>query len=551
MMMAQGDETITITQVNKENDKSSISLRRFLFLFVENLLLTGILLCISVRIIARGYVNAFHISPDGTHYLRMARQLLHGNGLFIYPDEWFATWPAGYPVIVAIMSFITRTEVYLAAMIVAIIIIWSIGISLYRRFGHTAWVYALFMFNVGFLYIFYFPLSDGVFLLGLILFSFGITDIIVTDEAKKSQYMKLVLAVMMMFLTRYVGVFALVVIGLLWCFMLFTATRSKESKYWQKFRYLTIAGSISLVMVMSYLLMNYLMAGHMTGMSRSAAYTEYGFDYFKDILVHLGEQQLLEMSHVFGVFVTIGGGVIALLLWLATITFVIYSFTRKRKLFALRDESVILPMVFMSIGIAYLIVMVVMRFTSSFNYVYHRLLFPATMLFFIGFVKLLMGNKQIHDFTSGISGFQPGKTSKGVGLLITKIMAVICFAAFILAELVIAPIRTTPFGYREMRDIVTTVYESVPDGATVLWGEDDAGFLRFLRDDVEVVSNMANIGTTVETLELLWEHLSERMVYLFIPRMNMYIEQDMAENDELYHYFRQFLTHENHYIRIK
>jgi len=488
----------------------------------ENLMLIAIMVCVTISILSRSYFDLTYISPDSAHYLRAAREILRGNGFYVYP-EWFANWPIGYPVLIALVAFFTRTEVYLASKILSIIIVWLIGVMFYRRFGRMAWVFALVMLNVGFRYIFFYSWSETVFLLGMFLLVFTAVDIICGEGVRISHYIWLTFIVILLFLSRYIGAFALMVTGSLWLINLIAAIRLKCKDAFKRVLFLSGSGLVSGVFILLYLLLNQRQSGYMTGLPRVPAGPA------RELFLDLYRAMLIEMDFVFDTFFSIGAARLALILWFVLIGFFIYSISRCKEVIINREKGIITSLCFIFVGVIYWVSIVLMRFVSDFDEFGFRLLFPASAMFFVGFVSLLIRNEKIASVFVCFSG---------------KIIPVICLTGFLLMMLVITPRLQGTFGYRKVFEMTLDKYSSIPDGALVLWG--DTVHPLFMRDNLWV----EHPGLELD-LDVFWQKYGKyQEIYVYVPGLNLKLGEYYL-NTEFYAYFSQFLDSQEVFVQIK
>ncbi|MCL2051045.1 MAG: hypothetical protein FWG91_04885 [Lachnospiraceae bacterium] len=487
----------------------------------ENLILVVIMACVTISILSRAYFDLSYISPDSAHYLRAAREILKGNGFYVYP-EWFAAWPIGYPALIAVVAFITRAEIYFASKILSIIIVWIIGILFYKRFGKTAWLYALLMLNVGFRYIFFYTWSETVFILALILLAFTACDIITADNAPLSHYVKLTFIVLLLFLTRYIGAFALIVVALLWLFNLYQIIKRKCKTAAKRLIYLSFSGILASLFIIAYLFLNLRQSGHMTGIPRVPPGPA------REIFLDLYRAILIEMDYVFDTFFSVGTVRLSLLLWFALIGFFAYAIPKSKQAIFAREKNIITSLSFLSIGLIYWLSIIVMRFASDFDEFGYRLLFPGSALVFVGFIGLLARNPKITTFASKYSG---------------KIIPAVCLSGFILVALVISPRLQGTSGYQQTKELTLSTYAGIPDGALVLWG--DTIHPLFMRDNLHVVNVEA------DDLASFWAEYSEyQEIYIFIPGMKERLNELPADSD-IYAYFADFIYYQNSFAQIR
>ncbi|MCL2717256.1 MAG: hypothetical protein FWE14_00525 [Lachnospiraceae bacterium] len=501
--------------------KFFLQIKTFIF---ENLLLVVILFCVTVSILSRSYFDLSYISPDSAHYLRAAREILRGNGFNVYP-EWFGIWPIGYPFLIAVVAFITRAEIYLASKILSVIIVWLIGIMLYKRFGKTAWLYAFVMLNVGFRYIFFYTWSETTFILGMFLFAFWTADIICEDTVRISHYIKLTLAALLLFLSRYIGAFALIIVGLLWLGNMYSALKFRDKTAWKRVIYLSLSGVAAGAFIITYLLINQKMTGYMTGLARVPA------GQVRDLLLELYRAQMIEMDYVFDTFFSIGSARLALLLWFIFIGFLIFSVTKNKKNIIKRDKDVIIPIIFIIIGTVYWVAIVIMRLASDFDDFGFRLLFPSSFMLFIGFAGLLVQNEKVKAFIIRYCG---------------KFIPALCLMGFLLMILVITPRLNGTSGYRQVKANVLATYAEIPDGSIVLGG--DTVHLLFMRDNLDAM----NIDLEDNDLQSFLENISGyEEIYIYVPEMKRQLAESSNSTGGLYTFFEQYRDSEEMFVRVK
>ncbi|MCL2828076.1 MAG: hypothetical protein FWD99_04985 [Oscillospiraceae bacterium] len=499
-----------------------------------NLLTISILGGVSLLILAHSYFYGFFISWDSTHYLRAAQEILGGNGFFAHPewshfygDGWFGVWPMGYPLLIAVVAFVTRAEVYLASVILSILVVWIMGLTFIKRFRRCAWAYALVMLNFGFLHILYFTWSEVPFLLGLVLFSFWTSDVITEDTVKVSQYIKLTLAGILLFLSRYIGAFAVGVIGLLWLYNLYLFCRHRDKTVKKRLVGLTVSGGTLSIFIVVYLLVNQRMTGYITGSPTRPATN------LRWLVNNLYEAQLTEMNNVFHTFFRIESLGLALPLWFLFIGFVVYTVFKGGEALRRRDREILTPLVFLAMGGIYWCAIVSMRFLTLFDEFSYRLLLPATALLFIGFIGLLMRNQKL--------GATFGK--------VPQALAAGCMALFLLSALVPTITNPNPWGYREMRETTLVNHAHIPDGAVVVWGDPN---LMFLRDNLAFSFDLSDrIPADLDVAGFFALHEGFSEIHVYIPRMRARIDNDLSGSPALLEFFEQYRYSDEVFVRLR
>jgi hypothetical protein len=279
-------------------------------LHFSEIMMIAVFLCVSALIMWRSYFAGFCLSPDASNYLRTAESILSGNGFHAYAeagwkDYYFSHWPIGYPLLIACVSYVTGTEVYLASKILSILILGAIFVLLYLRFKRQAWVYALIM--IGFPCVitdFHFPWSEQPFLLGSLWLIFEIYDVIIQDKPKKYHYFNILIASLLMFFVRYVGLQAVGIIGCAIIYFMAVQKIQKKSMT-HKIVPLIIVATIVALTVFIYLYLNYVNTGHAGGSYAHERGEIHSFGYAITSFVQIVKGQILLMKYflVFAIMV--------------------------------------------------------------------------------------------------------------------------------------------------------------------------------------------------------------------------------------------------------
>ena len=507
--------------------------------FQKQPILLSILTAISLYIFVHAYFFGYFISWDSTHYLRAAQSIVNGGGMFTHPswshfygEGYFAIWPIGYPLLIALVSFLTRTEVYLASVILAVLLVWAIGLLFAKYFGQKAWLYSLVMLNVGFLRIFYFTWSETVYIFALILLSFTVANILLSKAVGKRNFVLLTFSAILLFLSRYVGAFSIGVIGLLWLFYGYLSLKTKDRVAKGKLLFSTISGIFSACFMLGYLLLNRHMTGFITGSPNHPR------DPFGETLLNLYEASLIEVEYVFAHFFNISPLGLSLPILILAFSFVCYALFRHRQQIKAYHPDIIVPLAFLAIGSISWLSIVAMRFLSRFDPFNFRLLGPSTIVLCIGILGLLL-----------FSFYQkfPHKKDKTPSPL-KKAVLTVFFALFLFSSLIPTLTQESPSGYPQMREEVLHLHAHIPDGAAVVWGNP---YLLFLRDDLAFTFDLpmrlpANMG--VEGFFHYHENFSA--IFLCLRGMRNHLDNTFPHNEEMQAFFRQFWYREEAFIEI-
>lgn len=363
------------------------------------LLLYGYL-CVSIY--SRAYLRGAYIEPDSSAYMRQALNLASGNG-FSYDGlagyhSWFAWWPIFYPVLIMLTMLTTGTEVYLASKILTMVIAGLILLIFRKCFGKNAWVYGLCLTNLGFLKIFYGTLSEIPFMLFLLCFGLVLAKILKEGNLGVTWYIALSITGLGCFLTRYFGAYVWIVTGLyiLVLFMRFLKRKEKECFY--KAIKLSVTAFISGCLCLAYLLMNKIMNGAATGMSRTLWWDDYRL-----LTNDLIESLLTEFFNIFSLQIPVlldefPFGLKALVV-VGIITGVVWFVSKNGKHFS--RESVLITM-----AVMYDIIFICIRYFSSMDTFSYRFFEPATFILCIGLIGLLLPylkGKSLFHYFAGMS----------------------------------------------------------------------------------------------------------------------------------------------------
>lgn len=353
-------------------------------------------IALSLNIYITSYVGGVYITSDSDGYLREAVNLVAGNG-FLYDkiagyDSWFANWPIIYPALIAGTMIVTGTNAYLASKIVAIITIAIIEIILYLTYRKDSWIYAIVLTNAGFLGMCYNTWSEIPFVLFLVLFSFFLGQIISRENASIWSYVGLTLAGTGAFLTRYFGIFVWFVAGMYWLAfayvefahfknldMKLSVFVKAECKRCKTLVGLALSAVVSGLISVAYLVMNKIMNGNPTGVSRGTWWDDY-----QTLTGDLLDALIVEIFNVFSLDVPGKAMDIAddLKVWIVLTVSVLIAIFVARYVKRLSRESV-----FVVMAVVYYGTFICIRYRSSMDTFYFRFFAPATVLLCIGLIE--------------------------------------------------------------------------------------------------------------------------------------------------------------------
>lgn len=341
-------------------------------------------ICISIY--SRAYLNAIYISADSTGYMREAVNLVQGNG-FSYDGlagyrSWFANWPVLYPAMIAFVMVVTKVNAYLASKLLTMVLVGLILIVLRVVFRKEAWIYALCLTNIGFLNLCYYTWSEIPFMLFLLCYGLVLARIVGEKESSLKSYLLLGAMGLGCFLTRYYGAYVFIVTGLYVLLFFVAFCRKKKKRYLMGALKLGITTLVSGILSVAYLLLNKMMNGMASGVSRTMWWDDY-----QTLTNDLIETLITEFFNVFSIQIPeflenypYSLKVFVVLLILVGVALIVIRYGRH-----FSRESVLITM-----AVSYEIIFIGIRYVSSMDTFYFRFFEPATFLLCIGILGLLI-----------------------------------------------------------------------------------------------------------------------------------------------------------------
>ncbi len=419
-----------------------------------------------------------YLTSDSAHYLQMAENLLAGDGMetaSYVPDisTYFATWPIGYPVLIAGVSLVTFSDVFWASKILNIILL-ALSLLLIRLlFKDKAPFVALIFFVSTFTTLFSYTWSEVPFLFGLLWLVYSIVRYVETNRIGFAWQM--LFAATFLFFMRYIGLIGAGIIGLVGFYFLFR-------KQWKNMLICWIAGTIPIVIAGVYLVLNHLNTGLMTGMERiprAETASEFVTMLWRGILAEVNVLATSSQVYINESLILL---VVALLLFIRP--------RHIKALFTLDKEKWLLPGMFLLVGIVYFTAIVYMRWGAHFDPFNYRLLGPAT---FMAWLFLASWFAQ----TNG-DGWKRWRLFLFVVLGVALVMNV----GYRTYTSVLSP---SP-DYADTKNKVTALYEEVPEESIVAFENIHA---RYLRTDLQFIKvHFQPYFATKETVDEFLERVT-------------------------------------------
>lgn len=377
-----------------------VPVKAFFGKFGNELFLMLLFVSICISIYSRAYLKGVYITSDSAGYLREAVSLVNGHG-FSYDGmagyhSWFANWPILYPALIAAVMLITGADAYLASKILSMIIAGLILITIRICYRKDAWVYALCLTNIGFLSLTYYTWSEIPFILFLMLFALVLARILKEEKPGKGWYVMLGVTGLCCFLMRYYGIFVWIVTGLYLLLLFNRYRKEKDKNVLGKAIKITVTAFITGCLSLAYLLMNKMMNGMASGVSRSLWWDDY-----EKLTNDLIESLLTEFFNVFSLQIpqlieNFPYNMKVLVLAVILIGLVLLI---KKKCLHFTRESVMITM-----AVMYYVIFIGIRYVSSMDTFYFRFFEPGSFLFCMGIcgliLPLLREKKGFHYFSA-------------------------------------------------------------------------------------------------------------------------------------------------------
>ncbi len=504
------------------------------------LLLLFVSICISIY--SRAYLKGVYISADSAGYLREAVNLAAGNG-FSYDglagyDTWFANWPILYPALIAAVMFLTGAKAYLASKIVAMVTAGLILLLLRKCFGKHAWLYGLCLTNIGYLNLSYYTWSEIPFMLFLLCFGLVLSQILSREKPAVSWYAALGLSGICCFLTRYYGIFVWIVVGFYLLALIGLYWKKKEKLLLGKAVRLGVTAFVSGALSMGYLLMNKVMNGMASGVSRTMWWDDYQTltnDLIESLLTEFFNIFSLQIPELiegfpFRIKLFVVAGILIGIGWLVFRNWEAYQ--KAHGDFNVAKWAFTREMVLVSMAVAYDVIFIGIRYVSSMDSFYFRFFEPATFLLCIGLLGMILpyvkGKRGFHYFAGMVTV-----------LLITSVWSVFDHGGMD---------RSDNY-YQALEGQWEKAYEQIPEKSVVIFNDIDfrASFYRpdvvegmitpedefadlletyygsdYLCIRAEFVKTMLESGEYKESVESkLREGLGKEMEFVVIPLRNL------------------------------
>ena len=370
-------------------------------IYREDWYLLIIFIMMAVAIVVKSYFHPDgYLNIDSTYYLGLAQNLLEGKGYYVsaygitgQDRKFFAAWPVGYPTIIFVVAKLTGLSVFWSSKFLNIIFI-GIILGIFRYlFKHNAYVYGLILLFSSYIETFSHTWSETIFIVALVWFATSVYLFVVNPKRILLLYFSILMASLLLFMSRYIGAFSFGLIGLLGLY--YGAIKKDKSK---SFILIGIA-VINIGIMILYLYHNYTETGFPNGVKRiPSPYTNLQLFYYllRDMVAEaLIPIQVMSRNGIMVFFVQFS--IIGLLLWKYRNNILQTNITTNQK-------PVTPSLVFVIIGLVYLFFIILIGWVRWVGPGYdYRLFGPGSFLLFIGLIFFVQqrGTKQFFNAFKG------------------------------------------------------------------------------------------------------------------------------------------------------
>jgi hypothetical protein len=344
------------------------------------LLLLYIAVCAAI-ILRVSVESTGYTSPDSEYYMEAARSLRDGERFYIHDlyglhtgdstaKAHFTAWPVGYPMLIYLASWLSHLDFFRASKLLNLLCI-GLGFLMMRHINRQySYVLASVYCAFTIIEMYSYTWSEGIFMFSCLCFAYLMAAIYNGQYGKKTFALLLALAIFM-FLVRYIGTFTVGFLALTIAYYWFRKEYGTSKR-------LLIVLLILCVFITAYLIRNYLLIGHLTGIARIHADME-----------SMGEIAQMTIRSLTGEFFLIRryyfNGIPDLLTWITialqlTVLFYIGKALRNHQGLMQELRKNTLSHSCLLAALLYLVLLVFLRSMSQFDPINYRLLSPLTYL---------------------------------------------------------------------------------------------------------------------------------------------------------------------------
>jgi len=420
-----------------------------------------LILCSSIVVLINSIFSSDgYLTPDSTRYLAVAKNIIEGNGFNVSSisldgeeKEYFAIWPLGYPLLIALVAKISGLSVFIASKMVNLIFVALSFLMVFRIFKKDAHIFACILLFGAYLQLFSHSWSEVPFIFGLLWFCSSINNYL--NHNSKFYLLHLLAAGMFLFLMRYIGAFSFCVIGLLALWRL-------KQRLFVDFVYLLLLSIVGFIFIGLYLYNNVIETGWLTGKERLPSF-ETNFQLALMVFKAFAQEAIVLTGHDKSTF-----------LWMTLIQFAVIGYVwftiKKTRListnaYSEREEGgKSLSHIFLLVGGSYYLAIILSRWFTQFDYLNYRLLAPGTLLLF--FAILL-------EIQQGRSTLLYSRI-KRIIILLTAISVV----SNTLVPFIKYQIAKEPLSYQQKVLQISNEYNVIPEHSILIFADNNIRYLR-------------------------------------------------------------------------
>jgi len=401
-----------------------------------------------------------YLSPDSTRYLALAQNLIEGNGFSVSSvsldgndREYFAIWPLGYPVLIAMLAKVSGLSVFISSKIINLIFI-ALSLWIIRKmFKVDSHVFGCVLLFGAFLQLFSHSWSEVPFIFGLLWLCFSLNGYL--NGTLKYSLIHLLFAGVLIFLSRYIGAFSFVVVGLVALWQL-------KQRRLANFVHLSLVSLVGFIFVVSYLYNNVLETGWVTGKQRIPSF-ETNLQLAVMVVKAFSQELVVLSGHnktTFFWMLVIQMSVIAVVWFNIKPSTILsnnnYSVDEKKG----RNLQFVLFLV----GVTYLVAIVLSRWFTQFDYLNYRLLAPGTLLLLLAMILKIQRSNSV--------------------LLYLRVRRIVFLLAFIsviinsLMPLVKYQVESKSLSYQQNILEIEENYKSIPNESIVVFADNHIRYIR-------------------------------------------------------------------------
>ena len=451
-----------------------------------------VILAFSVLINSYVDSNGF-LTTDSTHLLKLAQSFSNDGTLYVYSwtnsgeINFFSMWPLGYPLLISLISKITMLDVFWSSKLTNILSVSFVFYMIYKNTPSGFSLIGLMLLTGSFINIFSFTLTENLFMVGLIAYSYA-THNETIDSSKKNILLSLG-SFIIAFSSRYIG-------GYLIIFNLFLIIKSfRDKKIVPRNLILLLIGSITYMF--GYLYMNKNFSGFLT---YPHAYIT--FESSSEIIIHFTKKILEELNLVMASVRFKDYPYLSIISSIASLFFIYLStiFCIKNKAKDIRLNK--LANNFIYLALFYLIIVLLWRLTIWFSPFSYRILFPASILLLIGFGYKILSRTEVN-------------LKKIKGIFLSIIMVSLLSIGY---NIIYKPLSFKGIPYPSNISQIKAKYSSIEKGSAIIFGERHLDYLRI--DLIPLKPYYLPLFKETESLSQFNERISKfNNIYMNFPKI--------------------------------